>query len=200
MAKHQLFYGSDFLLFDAITKKPRTTRELSHLLQISEPIVAARLKRFAGSVPPLVVKRWPDRKWVPSVILRVESPRETIEAETGKPVVLPPVSKAVEPQVVGGRVVNVEETPAVPVEEAVHALPSSTREAPDPKPYVPPVASDVSVPARRLAEKMRVPAKLMEYGEVRLGKIGKCVKSCGRTSVLLYGGTNVCPICARGGR
>jgi len=201
MPKYQTFYGSDFLLLDAITKKPRTTRELSQLLQISRTTVNKRLKRFAECEPPLVVMRYKDRAWVPTVVMRVESPRETVEALTGQPVVMPPVSKMVEPQVVGGKLVFVEAEPTTPTEEAVRALPVSTLPPPAPRPYVPPpVPDDVSEPARRVAAKMRVPASLMEYGEVRIGKIGKCVKACGRTSVLLYGGTNVCPICARGGR
>ena len=72
---------------------------------------------------------------------------------------------------------------------------------PAPKPYTPPPPdAAVSDRSRRIAEKMRVPASLMEYGEVRLGALAMCVKACGRTSVLLYGGVNVCPTCARGGR
>jgi hypothetical protein len=200
MPQHQLFYGSDFLIFDALTKKPRTTRELSQLLQIAQQTVAKRLKRFAECEPPLIIRRWPDRRWVPTVILRAETPRETAEA-LGGPVVIPPVSRKVEPQVVGGKVVNVEPTPTpTPEPEAVQKVPDSTLPPSPLQPYAPPPSSDASEKAWRVASKMRVPAILMEYGEVRVGRIGRCVKNCGRTSVLLYGNVNVCPFCARGGR
>lgn len=190
---YQLLYGSDWLLFDSITKKPMTTRELSHMLQLSEVQVAKRMKRFAEMDPPLVVKRSPDRRWVPCVIMRVETAKETVDSLWED---IPIPSQPDEPAVKGGKVVYPEVAPP-PVPAPARPRPEVTLPPPPPKKYQPPKPrATVSERAAALALKLNVPAERIEYGEVNIAAMGGCVK-CGNGTPLHYGGYALCPKCAR---
>ena len=171
---YRILNAADFLIMDALCRKPMTTKELSHLTTISRASIIKVVKRFKDLG--LIVQRATDKKWIPVIVMRVETPRETVEIGLGTP-----VHPQVEEQV--GRVQPKAPTAILP--------PLPPKQYEPPKPEVP-----VSPKAERISNQMRIPAYLIEYGEVNIGKMGECCK-CSTATPVVYGSYNVCPLCAR---
>ena len=172
---HRILNAADFILISAICARPMNTAELARETTMSERTILSRLRRFEELG--IIIRRSPDRRWQAAVILRIETPKETVEVVTGKKV------KA-----------------EFPDPQPEREVPKVLLPPPPPKTYEPPRPSaPVSDLAKRISARMRVPAYAIEYGEVSLGKLGACVK-CSTTTPLRYGQDSLCPLCARRGK
>ncbi len=195
--------AADFLILEALTRKPMNTTELGRALQISYSAVRDRIKRFKEMG--LIIKQYPDRRWVIKLIIRVETPRETAELLGAEIPNLPPKQRTLEdPDIVKRRAL--QKVPVEPQEVAQEVV----REVPDlgaiEEPQKPVAIKEPRVPvsenALKISKQFRVPAHLRQMGgEVAMGKMGTC-KKCARGTPFRYGEKHLCPLCARstGGR
>ena len=199
--------AADFLILEALNRKPMNTRELSRALQISTSAVRDRIKRFQDVG--LVLKQHPDRKWALKLIVRVETPRETAELLGAEIPNLPPKQRDLpDPKVIDRATwKKAREGPQEVAEEVLPPTPDLTIAPPPEKPYKPiQTAVEVSEKARKISERFKVPVHLVQLGrggdgEVAMGKMGTCTK-CGKGTPFRYGEKHLCPTCARanGGR
>jgi biotin operon repressor len=166
---------------------PKTLKQLSHQLLMSQNAVTNRLKQLQDQG--LVVRR-SDNKWQMIVGLRPErapdvpsSPEETVELG---------VEDWVEtPQDGSGRAAQ-----PPPIVRAAESRSRALQRQPVYKPPKPPEGCGSL--ALKVMERMRVPATLKDYGEASIGSLAVCVK-CSKGTPLKYGRTPICPLCARGG-
>jgi DNA-binding Lrp family transcriptional regulator len=199
-APKDILQASDFLILQALERRPMTAPELARVIQISAPTVKKRLKRYEEHG---VVRKY-GTKWYPNLVLWVAPSADLAEGVSGQKVMVqtPNVPEILERvRVEQGEVV--ENTPS----EAPEGPGTPPRVVPDPpppgkekRPYEPPrTRAKVSESASRLAKKMRIPPHLEGRGEVSMGRARKCI-TCNRVSPIRYGEETVCPMCARGGK
>jgi len=193
MSKNPELRAADFLILEALHRKPMSTAELARGLQISRSSVTSRVKRFNDMG--LLVKQYPDRRWVVKLIVRVETVKETLE-QVGLT-----VPKESDPKLVKVRASQrVSEGSQIALEQPVARVPDWTTPDPPEKPYKPRETSqDVSKRALDMSQKFKMPVHLVELGgELGMGQMGSCRK-CGKGTPFVYGVKHLCPLCARSG-
>ena len=207
-AEPAVLKAADFMILEALNRKPMSIREMANGLQISTSAVRGRIKRFKEMG--LVLQQWPDRRWVIKLIIKVEPPRETAKAlDLSVPdstLKAPPLP---EPEIVRRRVVGkAKEGPSRPQEETPAPVPRvppdlTAPSAPE-KPYEPGKARvPVSPAAQKLSTRFKMPAHLSQLGgELNMEQPPRKCKKCDRGTPFMYGERNICPSCSRttGGR
>ncbi len=171
----------------ALARKPMGKRELARVTGAS----MTTIKRWCNHLEDLgvIVRRW-DEQYQLVVVLRVEKLPSIVDGqlkvgEPGAQVFAPDVGVATEPLVREDAISRVQ----VPqVEARPAAAPQVIANAPKRVP--------VSNHAKAVAQRLRVPEWRRNMGEVGTGPVGKCT-SCNTSTVIKYGGTPVCPACAR---
>lgn len=206
-AEPAVLKAADFMILEALNRKPMSTSELAKNLQISISAVRARIKRFQAMG--LVLKQWPDRRWVIKLIVKVETPRETAEIlDLNVPDSTSKAEYPSEPEIVRRRAVGKPtQTPQEAQDEAPAPVPRVPPDLATPSPPEPPYEPGkprvpVSEKALHLSKYFKMPAHLSQLGgELGMGKMGKC-KKCDRGTPFMYGERNICPSCSRttGGR
>lgn len=164
--------AADYLILHALDKRPLNTKEVSQALQMSRVTATKKLKSFAEKG--LIVKRHPDQKWVPKMVMWVAPVQDVADVTAGRPVNCTP---------------NDKQKPDVsPPEEP-------------PKPYTPPRnRTKASEKAEAAATRFHIPPVVEGRGELTVGQVDLCIMCKQKTTPFRYGGKNICPRCARGGR
>lgn len=185
--------AADFLILEALNRRPMSNTELARALHISRSSIAARIKRFQKLG--LIIRQWPDRRWVIKLIVRVETPHETLVEEGLDTTTLP--EPPIQPQKVPQKPLQ---TSVRAREDAPTPIPDLGGAEPPPKPYRPLAPTvQVSDKALKLSKQFRLPASLVKYGgEVNVGRMASC-KECGTGTPFKYGPNPRCPKCARRG-
>lgn len=163
-----------FPILAAISRKPMTSRELQHTLLISKAQMNKRLRQLKDQN--LIVKR-DDKKWIPLVVLRMEAP----PTPTAYP------EEKVPPGAPTG--------PVIAASKEFHTVPRIDGPPVVGKKMGPKPKAKESAMAVKVATKFNVPASLQGH-EVSISTASSC--GCGRTTIMRYGPTVVCAVCARG--
>ncbi len=181
--------AADFLILEALNRKPMTTTELAKALQISRDSVRLRIKRFQKLG--LVLQQYPDRRWVIKLIVRVETVNETLE-QVGL------TSGSDQPKIMSKKALpNAPEAAQIASEDVLPPPPDlgAAEELKPDRKAVPPKVP-VSPNALKLSERFNLPAHKYRMGELNMGAMGGCMK-CGKGTPFRYGEQNLCPLCAR---
>ena len=181
--------AEDFLAFPilaALARRPLSTKELTHSLLVSQSAILKRIHQLEDLG--YVVQRASDSRWVMMVrLMAVGAP-----APSGVEGITPAVDQApLRSELVPGNVVlepcggPQEEQGGAEVSACVPVMP----EGPERR-------TDNAAVAVKVAARFGVPVAFDDLGPVNVGIITSCV-SCFRNTPLKYGGTALCPACAR---
>lgn len=181
--------AEDFLAFPilaALARRPLSTKELTHSLLVSQSAILKRLHQLEELG--YVVQRASDSRWVMMVrLMAVGAP-----APSGVEGVTPAVDQApLRSELVPGNVIlepsvgPQEEQEGAQVSACVPVMPEGSERR-----------VDIEGVAAKVAARFGVPVTFDDLGAANVGIIAGCV-SCQRKTPLKYGGTALCPACAR---
>ncbi len=195
-----VFSASDYLMLDALRRRPMTTRELSHTIQVSSSKTLSRLHEYEKHG--LVVKGG-GHKWHAALVLWVTPSKDRVEGVTGeavepsKPSTVRVLDAMDAVQDTYRLALNAASTPQIAPEQVPDLSP-----APEPpKPYVPPRTRAKGSPkAQRMAGSFNLPSVIEGRGELNMGGVAQCILCTVLTTPFKYGTEAICPQCARGGK
>jgi len=200
-APKDVLSAADFLILDALNRRPMTIPELGRTLQLSQTTVRGKVKRYEKNG---IVIQGRNNKWHPCMVVWVAPAKDVSEAISGEEVVMAPkpqVPEMIELPVGAEKpleeAIQAAEEPKRSIEEVVDlGKPEPRREA-----YRPPKTKvQISDKAAAQAKRMNIPGHLEGFGELSMGRTGKCGICKDRTTPVRYGTQVICPKCARGGR
>lgn len=178
---------ADYLILNALARRPMNNKEIMRATHLSEDAIRKRTIELESQN---IIHRCHNRQWVVNIVLWVAPVTDIASVTSGEKVILKT------PEIEGEEPLPERKIPRPPKVEADGEQ--------KPEEYRPPkTIRKVSKEAERLGNRMNIPTYLEGYGELSMGKLGKCTlcaqKNENKPTPFRYGGESVCPLCARGG-